>query len=86
MPHFLCKSKPRWLWYLEHLVYHSLCTNQNKFCCFQGWVECVGCADRSAFDLNQHTKATGVRLAAEKKLPEPRTIDIIGMCSPFSDS
>ena len=24
-----------------------------------GWVECVGCADRSAFDLQCHTKATG---------------------------
>ncbi len=24
-----------------------------------GWVECVGCADRSAFDLSQHAKATG---------------------------
>jgi glycyl-tRNA synthetase len=24
-----------------------------------GWVECVGCADRSAFDLNNHSKATG---------------------------
>jgi len=38
-----------------------------------GWVECVGCADRSAFDLTQHTKATGVRLCAEKKLPAPVT-------------
>lgn len=37
-----------------------------------GWVECVGCADRSCFDLTQHSKATGVRLAAEKKLDEPR--------------
>nr|CAD7455466.1 unnamed protein product [Timema tahoe] len=37
-----------------------------------GWIECVGCADRSAFDLTQHTKATGVRLAAEKKLQEPK--------------
>ncbi|TRY74080.1 hypothetical protein TCAL_07400 [Tigriopus californicus] len=36
-----------------------------------GWVECVGCADRSAFDLNQHYKATGVKLCAEKPLPEP---------------
>jgi len=36
-----------------------------------GWVECVGCADRSAFDLTQHTKVTGVKLCAEKKLPEP---------------
>merc|ERR1719447_1871295 len=41
-----------------------------------GWVECVGCADRSAFDLTQHTKATGVRLCAEKKLPAPVTKDV----------
>merc|ERR1712038_872739 len=36
-----------------------------------GWVECVGCADRSAYDLSCHTKATGVKLVAEKMLPEP---------------
>merc|ERR1719244_1610938 len=41
-----------------------------------GWVECVGCADRSAYDLTQHTMATGVKLCAEKKLPEPVTKDI----------
>lgn len=41
-----------------------------------GWIECVGCADRSAYDLNQHSNATGVRLAAEKKLPEPKTVDV----------
>uniref|UniRef100_A0A8D8TT94 Glycine--tRNA ligase n=1 Tax=Cacopsylla melanoneura TaxID=428564 RepID=A0A8D8TT94_9HEMI len=42
-----------------------------------GWVECVGCADRSAYDLTQHFKATGVRLAAEKHLPEPVTKDVV---------
>ncbi|CAN7996679.1 unnamed protein product, partial [Ixodes pacificus] len=36
-----------------------------------GWVECVGCADRSCYDLTQHTKATGVRLVAEKTLAQP---------------
>lgn len=36
-----------------------------------GWVECVGCADRSCYDLTQHTKATNVKLVAEKRLPEP---------------
>ncbi|KAL1116446.1 hypothetical protein AAG570_004920 [Ranatra chinensis] len=41
-----------------------------------GWVECVGCADRSAFDLSQHTKATGVKLVAEKKLPQPKNVTI----------
>lgn len=41
-----------------------------------GWIECVGCADRSAYDLTQHTNATGVRLAAEKKLPAPKSVDV----------
>ncbi|KAK5646462.1 hypothetical protein RI129_004926 [Pyrocoelia pectoralis] len=41
-----------------------------------GWVECVGCADRSAYDLTQHTKATGIRLAAEKKT-DPRIVDVV---------
>ncbi|GAB0095348.1 Glycyl-tRNA synthetase [Sergentomyia squamirostris] len=41
-----------------------------------GWIECVGCADRSAYDLTQHTNATKVRLAAEKRLPVPKTIDV----------
>ena len=41
------------------------------------WVECVGCADRSAYDLTQHTMATGVKLCAEKRLPEPVTRDIM---------
>merc|ERR1719309_1425197 len=41
-----------------------------------GWVECVGCADRSAYDLTQHYKATGVKLCAEKKLPAPVTKDV----------
>ncbi len=43
----------------------------------QGWVECVGCADRSCYDLTQHTKATGVKLVAEKPLPEPVEKDIV---------
>jgi len=41
-----------------------------------GWVECVGCADRSAFDLTQHSEATGIKLSAEKRLPQPVTRDI----------
>lgn len=27
--------------------------------------------------MTQHTKATGIRLAAEKKLAEPKTIDVV---------
>ncbi|XP_046671368.1 LOW QUALITY PROTEIN: glycine--tRNA ligase-like, partial [Homalodisca vitripennis] len=40
-----------------------------------GWIECVGCADRSAYDLSQHHKATGTKLVAEKKLSEPRKVN-----------
>ena len=43
----------------------------------QGWVECVGCADRSCYDLQQHAKATGVKLVAEKPLPAPKTVDFV---------
>jgi len=39
-----------------------------------GWVECVGCADRSAYDLRQHTKATGVKLVAERRLSAPKKV------------
>ncbi|MBN1538804.1 MAG: glycine--tRNA ligase [Candidatus Thermoplasmatota archaeon] len=36
-----------------------------------GWIEVVGIADRSAYDLNQHSKGSGEELAARRKLPEP---------------
>lgn len=48
-----------------------------QFILFQGWIECVGCADRSAYDLTQHTKATGVRLSAEKTLNETKVVDVV---------
>jgi glycyl-tRNA synthetase len=38
-----------------------------------GWVECVGCADRSCFDLTMHSNATGERLVARERLPAPLT-------------
>ena len=35
-----------------------------------GWVECVGIADRSAYDLTVHAKATGTQLTAQEDLAE----------------
>ena len=43
-------------------------------------MECVGCADRSAYDLSQHSNASGGRLYAEKKLSEPKKVNQIGEC------
>jgi len=40
-----------------------------------GWVECIGCADRSCFDLQCHAAASKVSLHAERPLSEPRQED-----------
>ena len=39
-----------------------------------GWVECVGCADRSAYDLAVHSKQTGKPLIVREMLEQPRQI------------
>ena len=40
-----------------------------------GWIECVGCADRSAYDLSVHSARTGEKLVARQTLAEPRTVE-----------
>jgi glycyl-tRNA synthetase len=40
-----------------------------------GWIECVGCADRSAYDLTVHSKATGVPLLVRQTRAEPLKIE-----------
>ncbi|XP_078521406.1 glycine--tRNA ligase [Lissotriton helveticus] len=42
-----------------------------------GWIEIVGCADRSCFDLLCHARATKVPLVAEKPLKEPKTVNVV---------
>ncbi|CCF57905.1 hypothetical protein KAFR_0D02580 [Kazachstania africana CBS 2517] len=36
-----------------------------------GWIECVGCADRSAFDLTVHSNKTKEKLVVRQKLDTP---------------
>lgn len=40
-----------------------------------GWIECVGCADRSAFDLSVHSKKTGAPLCVRETRIEPLIIE-----------
>ena len=40
-----------------------------------GWVECVGLADRSAYDLTAHAKMSKIELTAHEKFAEPRMVD-----------
>ena len=37
-----------------------------------GWIECVGCADRSAFDLTMHSQRTKHDLMVQEPLKEPK--------------
>ncbi|EPY53235.1 cytoplasmic glycine-tRNA ligase Grs1 [Schizosaccharomyces cryophilus OY26] len=43
--------------------------------CSYGWIECVGCADRSAYDLTVHSKATKTPLVVQEALPEPIVVE-----------
>jgi len=37
-----------------------------------GWIECVGCADRSAYDLTVHSVRTGSKLVVREALDQPK--------------
>lgn len=71
---------PQCLRFRQHManeMAHYACDCWDAECLTSyGWIECVGCADRSAYDLKQHMEATGVRLVAEKRLPEPKEIQV----------
>lgn len=40
-----------------------------------GWIECVGCADRSDHDLGKHSLESGVNLTAKRILTQPIEIE-----------
>ncbi|CAK9232181.1 unnamed protein product [Sphagnum troendelagicum] len=43
--------------------------------CSYGWFECVGLADRSAFDLKAHTSKSGVELVAHEVFDKPKDVE-----------
>ncbi|KAH9329948.1 hypothetical protein KI387_002056, partial [Taxus chinensis] len=43
--------------------------------CSYGWIECVGLADRSAYDLKAHSEKSGMPLVAHETYPEPREVE-----------
>ncbi|CAL1543894.1 unnamed protein product [Lymnaea stagnalis] len=71
-------ARLRFRQHLSNEMAHYACDCWDAECkTSYGWVECVGCADRSCYDLTQHTKATNVKLVAEKQLPAPISFYII---------
>ena len=53
-----------------HAHYATFCVDAELLTSY-GWVEVVGCCDRSAFDLSRHTQATGVPLIVRESRKEP---------------
>jgi glycyl-tRNA synthetase len=41
-----------------------------------GWVECVGIADRSAYDLDSHINSSGTDMYAMRKYDKPKTVQV----------
>jgi glycyl-tRNA synthetase len=41
-----------------------------------GWVECVGIADRSAYDIKSHIEASGNDMYALRKFDAPKTVNV----------
>lgn len=70
-------KKLRFRQHMSNEMAHYACDCWDAECLTSyGWIECVGCADRSCYDLKQHAAATGTRLVAERNLPEPRVVNI----------
>jgi len=42
-----------------------------------GWIECVGIANRSAYDLTAHSKESGCNLVASRRLAQPVTVNYV---------
>jgi len=82
---FLLKSgvKPHGIRFRQHLpkeMAHYACDCWDaELLTSYGWKECVGIADRSAYDLSVHSKATKARLTAYEAFKEPQLRDVLVM-------
>ena len=58
----------------EMAHYAADCWDAELFSSY-GWIECVGCADRSAYDLTVHAKKTGAPLCVREVRSKPLKIE-----------
>ncbi|KAI1775144.1 glycyl-tRNA synthetase 1 [Hypoxylon cercidicola] len=69
-------SKIRFRQHLDNEMAHYACDCWDaELLTSYGWIECVGCADRSAYDLTVHAKYTGAPLVVKQVLPVPIKVD-----------
>ncbi|KAI0481905.1 glycyl-tRNA synthetase 1 [Xylaria cf. heliscus] len=63
------RSKLRFRQHLDNEMAHYACDCWDaELLTSYGWIECVGCADRSAYDLTVHSKFTGTPLMVKEPL------------------
>ncbi|KAL8771570.1 MAG: hypothetical protein Q9209_003013 [Squamulea sp. 1 TL-2023] len=72
-------ADPKKMRFRQHMAnemahYAADCWDAELFTSF-GWIECVGCADRSAYDLTVHHKKTGAPLYVRETRNEPLKIE-----------
>ncbi len=71
------KRRLRFRQHMGNEMAHYACDCWDAECQISsGWIECVGYADRSDYDLTQHTTCSGERLVVKRKLPAPKQIQI----------
>jgi len=58
----------------DEMSHYAKDTWDAEVLCSFGWVETVGLANRSAYDLNAHSNASGVKLVAARRLKEPKNV------------
>ncbi len=56
--------------------YASECWDAELFSERFGWIECVGIADRSAFDLKSHIDSSGTDMYALRKYDKPKVVNV----------
>jgi len=56
--------------------YATECWDAELFSERFGWIECVGIADRSAYDLNAHIQSSGTDMYAYRKYDTPKTMEV----------
>jgi len=71
-------TRMRFRQHLQHEMAHYACDCWDaEVDTSYGWIECVGLADRSAFDLDAHSKATNVDLNAFQKFDKPVETEVL---------
>ncbi len=71
------KNRIRFRQHMKNEMAHYACDCWDAECKISsGWIECVGCADRSSYDLKQHTEFSGEQLVAKRQLSVPKQIQI----------